>query len=279
MRIWNHFFVLAASLLLAATLIAPAAAQKVGTATAVNPLSESTPPDGTTAPLTVGANVVHKEHIHTTPSGTVQLLFTDKSSLSIAPNTNIVIDEYVYDPSAQGGGHMLLSLASGALRFVGGQLSHAGEALVSTPAASIGIRGGTATIIHGPNGTEVIDHFGIITIQNDAGTFVLRRPDFKVIIANAHTLPSGATRAGIDETAYYQQYIMSKTGEDGGVPGLKTVNLGHCAIGTARGTNCPQTPWTPSDGGELDAFQTLGSSTRFGTSAITPPAPPPHHGR
>ena len=61
----------------AALVAAPAAAQQVGTATAVNPTSESTPPGGTTGPLVVGARIVHKERIHTTPQGTAQLLFTD----------------------------------------------------------------------------------------------------------------------------------------------------------------------------------------------------------
>src|SRR5262245_32916180 len=84
-----------------AASIAPggaALAQQVGTATAVNPTSESTKPGATTISLTVGANIVHKERIHTTPSGSVQLLFLDKSTLSIAPNTNLLIDEYVYNP-------------------------------------------------------------------------------------------------------------------------------------------------------------------------------------
>ena len=48
---------------------ASASAQQVGTATAVNPLSESTPPGGATAPLVVGAHIVHKEKVHTTPAG------------------------------------------------------------------------------------------------------------------------------------------------------------------------------------------------------------------
>ena len=53
----------------------PAVAQQVGTATAVNPLSEGTPPGGATAPLTVGARIIHKERIHTTPTGTRSACF------------------------------------------------------------------------------------------------------------------------------------------------------------------------------------------------------------
>jgi hypothetical protein len=266
-------FVIALMGAVAGAAAAPALAQQVGTATAVNPLSESTPPGGTTTPLTVGAHIVHNEHIHTTPQGTVQLRFTDKSSMSIAPNTSIVIDDYVYDPNAKNG-HMLVSLTEGALRFVGGQLSHDGQATITTTAAVIGIRGGTATIIKGPKGTEVIDHFGIITIHNDAGTFFLRRSDFKMMILNAHTPPTEAIRVAADETVYYQQYLSSRNGEDGGVPGLHVVNLGHCGLGSLPSVNCPQTTWTPTDTGELDAFQILNDSTHFGTGQITPPPPP-----
>jgi hypothetical protein len=255
---------------------ASASAQQVGTATAVNPLSESTPPGGTTAPLVVGAHIVHKERVHTTPAGTAQLLFTDKSSMSIAPNTDIVIDEYVYDPNANKG-HMLVSLTKGALRFVGGQLSHQGEATITTSAANIGIRGGTVTVILGPNGVKVFNVAGIITIVNGAGTFLLTRSDFGVLIANWNTLVQDLGRIPPGEVAFYQAYTMSKFNENGGVPGFTGAHIGHCGIGSVQGTNCPQVPWMPSDGGELDATQILGNATNFGstTNAAPPPPPPP----
>jgi hypothetical protein len=261
-------------LIVALFAAAPAAAQQVGTATAVNPLSESTPPGGTTGPLVVGAHIVHKERVHTTPAGTAQLLFTDKSSMSIAPNTDIVIDEYVYDPNANKG-HMLVSLTKGALRYVGGQLSHQGEATITTSAANIGIRGGTVTVIQGPNGVKVFNVAGIITIVNGAGTFLLTRSDFGVLIANWNTLVQDLGRIPPGEVAFYQAYTMSKFNENGGVPGFTGANIGHCGIGSVQGTNCPQVPWMPSDGGELDATQILGNATNFGTGQNNPPPPPP----
>ena len=253
---------------------ASASAQQVGTATAVNPLSESTPPGGATAPLVVGGHIVHKERVHTTPAGTVQLLFTDKSSMSIAPNTDIVIDEYVYDPNAQNG-HMLVSLTKGALRFVGGQLSHQGAATITTSAANIGIRGGTATIIQGPNGTKVINSSGIMTITNGAGTFILQRSDFGALIANWNTLAQDLGRIPTAEIASYQAHTSSTPGQNGGVPGFTGANIGHCGLGSVQSANCPQTPWMPSDNGELDATQLLSQSTNFGPGQITPPPPPP----
>jgi hypothetical protein len=258
----------------ATLLAAPALAQQVGTATAVNPLSESTPPGGAAAPLVVGAHIVHNEKIHTTPAGTVQLRFTDQSSMSIAPNTEIVINEYVYDPDSKNG-HMLVTLTDGALRYVGGQLSHSGNTTITTTAATIGIRGGTATVIKGPNGTEVINHFGYITLHNGGGDFLLTHSDFGAL---AHDWNQLATDLGLipqDVISHYLVLFTSKNGEDGGVPGFHTANIGHCGFGNVQGTNCPNTFWSPNNGGELDANQILSNSTNLGVQQISPPPPPP----
>src|SRR3984885_14025181 len=234
MRSSRRFIVALTSALLAA---ASASAQQVSTATAVNPLSESTPPGGTTGPLVVGAHIVHKERVHTTPAGTAQLLFTDKSTMSIAPNTDIVIAEYVYDPNANNPPML------GALRFVGGQLSHQGEATITTSAAVIGIRGGTVTVIQGPNGVKVINVAGIMKIVNGTGTFLLTRSDFGVLIQGWNTPIQDLGRIPPGDVAFYQAYAMSKFNENGGVLGFTGANIGHCGIGSVQGTNCPQVPW------------------------------------
>jgi len=269
MTIRKAIAVVFASAILAAV---PAGAQQVGTATAVNPTSESTPPGGSTVALTVGAHVVHKERIHTTPSGGVQLLFLDKSTLSIAPNTNILIDEFVYDPNSHDG-HMLAKLTEGAMRYVGGQLSHEGAVTISTSDATIGIRGGTVTIIHGPNGTEVINHFGTITISNGGGTIVVTRPGFVVTITNWNTPPGQPVRVTAAEIEHYIKYLSSKFGQNGGVGGLNNIQLAACGTPTTKA--CPEPPWLPTDTSENDAFQVIIQSTQHGTGQTLPPPPPP----
>jgi hypothetical protein len=253
-----------------AVALSPALAQQVGTATAVNPTTESTPPGSSTVNLTVGANIVHKERIHTTPSGTVQLLFVDKSTLSIAPNTNILIDEYVYDPRSNSG-HMLTNLTEGALRFVGGALSHQGEASITTQDAAIGIRGGTVTVARGPNGTEVIDHFGIMTIHNGAGTMTIMQPGYFVTILNWNTPPTQPQRISTDENSRFLKILSSLPWQDGGVPGLKNVTIGECGVGTLPSFNCPTTPWNPTGSAESNAFQTIIQGTQHGTLTTPPP--------
>jgi FecR protein len=265
---------LIAAVVSAACAVVPASAQQVGTATAVNPTTESTKPGSTTVSLTVGANIVHKERIHTTASGSVQLLFVDKSTLSIAPNTNLLIDEYIYDPKSNTG-HMLANLAAGALRFVGGALSHQGEASVTTQDAAIGIRGGTATVIRGRNGTKVIDHFGVITITNGAGNVTISRPDFFVTILNWNTPPSEPQRVTADEIAFYLRLLTSKRGQDAGVPGLTNATIGACGLGTLPSFNCPPAPWNPTGSAESNAFETVIQATQRATQTIAPPPPPP----
>ena len=71
-----------------------------------------------------------------------------QSPLSVASNTNLVIDDFVYDPAANSG-HMLTRLTAGTVQYIGGQLSHQGAVTINTPAVAVGIRGGTVTITHG----------------------------------------------------------------------------------------------------------------------------------
>jgi hypothetical protein len=249
----------------------PALAQVVGTATAVNPTTESTPPGGSTVALNIGAHVVQKERIHTSPTGSVQLLFVDKSTLNIAPNTNILIDEFVYDP-ASGNGHMLTKLTEGTMQYIGGKLSHEGAVTVGTPEATIGIRGGTATMSQGPNGTTVINQFGTLTISNGGGTIVVTRPGFVVTIANWNAAPGQPVRVTDAQVIHYIEYLSSKFGQNGGYGALPTIEY---ACGTAGTPACPTPPWQDNNIGESNAFQIIVQSTQRATGTTPPPPPPP----
>jgi FecR protein len=251
-------------------MISPAVGQQVGTATAVNQSTEATLPGGSPSPLSVGAHVVDKEKIHTSPSGSAQLLFFDQSSLSIAANTSIVIDQFVYDPNSHSG-HSVTKLTRGALRFVGGQLSHLDEAAISTPAAAIGIRGGTATISIGPNGVTVTTQNGTATITNATGTITLPQ-NFSVTILNWYTPPGTPIWTETDLAENYVETIMSRYYQNGGVSGYQ----GETPIcGTATTLTCPQPPWVSIYDGEYNATQIIVQGVQHGTNQTPPPPPPP----
>jgi hypothetical protein len=146
----------------------------VGTAAAVNPASLGTPPGEQSKKLLFGTNVVFKERIQTQWAGHTQILFLDQSTLTVAPNSEIVLDEFVYDPST-GTGRQAFSLGKGMLRFIGGAISHTVGMTIDTPTTSLTIRGGISIVAYGLDGgttTRVLVVFGHVTAEPRGGNGV-----------------------------------------------------------------------------------------------------------
>jgi hypothetical protein len=243
-------------------------AQQIGTATAVNPSTEGTPPGGSTTTLTIGARVLPKERIHTSPTGSVQLLFLDKSTLSIAPNTTLVIDEFVYDPASKSG-HMLTKLTQGTLQYIGGELSHQGAVTVETPAAVIGIRGGNGILTQGPKGLQTFNLNGLQTGQNGAGTFSTIT-NFMRTILNWYTPPGPPVQIPPDLVLHNITILSSVNGQTGGGPVLHDLPTTGSACSTYSTPSCS---WTPTNTGENDALQLLIEATKLATQPNPPPPP------
>jgi hypothetical protein len=173
---------------------------------------------------------------------------------------------------------MLVSLSEGALRFVGGKISHAGAATVATPAAAVGIRGGTATVVNGRSGTRVISQYGVITIRNGAGTVTISRPGFVVTVLNWNTAPTEPVRVTEAEIDRYLKLLTSGPGQNGGVNGLTSIRIGGCGRGASQngagalsGERCLDTPWLNTGTAESDAFQLIIQATQRGTGQTKPP--------
>lgn len=245
--------VAAAGLVLALQTVLPDAthAQQVGTAAAANTVSTGTPPGGKNRVIELGTQVVRREKIDTSASGTVQLLFVDKTTFNIGPNSSIIIDDFVFNPDTDTG-KMAATLTKGVLRVVGGQASHTGGTTIRTPSATIGIRGGVATISHcagaacATQGTRVINHFGTLTVASQAGVETIRRPGFAVTVSSA---PSGGGQAGAasgptapvrvqqSEVDNSNVALTSKPGQVGGATSIPTdrvaVNAGVGTVNTS----------------------------------------------
>lgn len=135
----------AALLGLAGVLSAGTAMAEIGTVAAVNQTMEGTPPQNDKRLLILGDGVVSDERIQTSSDGSGQLLFVDQTSLSVAADSDIILDRYIYDPEKKLG-DIALSIARGSARFIGGLITKKSRAIVRTPSATIGIRGGMALI-------------------------------------------------------------------------------------------------------------------------------------
>lgn len=89
--------------------------------------------------LTVGNRVFQNERISTGANGVAQLMFTDQTTLSVGPRSQVTLDRYVYDPS-RSAGDVAVSFTTGAMRFVTGSQDPRNYQ-VRTPVATIGVRG------------------------------------------------------------------------------------------------------------------------------------------
>ncbi|HEV3246588.1 MAG TPA: FecR domain-containing protein [Beijerinckiaceae bacterium] len=232
---------------------------KVG---AVNPNAMGTPPGGADRTLTIGSSIVVKERVRTNDAGSTQLLFPDQSTLNLGSNSDMVIDEYFYNPEAKSGS-MVASATKGALRYVGGQISHTSGVTITTPSAVLGIRGGIATILlalsesiaqldpnlRGRVGNElVINHFGTVTIKNNVSQVTLR-PGEATAIASVNqpiALPFKVTDASLQQILRTQ---TSRSGQSGGFGGRGSAPPGLVipsppGFGTANLANPARPPGT-----------------------------------
>jgi hypothetical protein len=135
---------------------APALAQNaspIGTVAAVKPDAFGAAPGAAEQTLVIGAGLVENEKIRTTADGTANVIFADRSTLTVGKGSEVVLDKFVYDP-ATGSGSLAIDLTQGALRFVGGKLSKGGNVEVKTPTATMTVRGGIALFYFPPGGGD-----------------------------------------------------------------------------------------------------------------------------
>lgn len=120
-----------------------AAAQDVGigTVAAVKPDAFGAAPGAPEQTLVIGAGLVQDEKIRTSADGTANVIFADRSTLTVGKGSEVILDKFVYDPQSGSGG-LAIDLTQGALRFVGGKLSKGGNVQVKTPTATMTVRGG-----------------------------------------------------------------------------------------------------------------------------------------
>ena len=205
--------------------VASAAPEDVGINSAVNTNAVGTPPGGATQRLVIGQKVVYREHIVTDPGGQAQILFLDQSSMTIGPNSDLMIDEFVYDPTT-GTGKLAMSATKGVMRFVGGRVSKLENGVtMQTPSASIGIRGGVFIMDQKPSGPlDVVFVFGKgITVTGRTGiTRTIYSPGFSVSVAGPGASPTPPAPAPPGRLAALLTQMDGRPGANGGATTVPT---------------------------------------------------------
>ncbi|MBA5778206.1 FecR domain-containing protein [Stappia sp. F7233] len=116
----------------------------MGVTSAVNQSAEAER-NGRVRTMRIKESVFYNERIRTDRIGLVQVLLVDGSTFTVGPDSDLVIDEFVYNPQS-GAGKLVATFGKGVARFVGGRLSkEKGGVTINTRQGTVGIRGGMAT--------------------------------------------------------------------------------------------------------------------------------------
>jgi hypothetical protein len=215
---------LVAGVLVVAGASGPLAQQRVGVSGAVNPEAISKPPGAAARRLVIGQEIVFNERITTQASGQTQLLFLDESTMTIGPNSDITIDQFVYDPKS-GTGKLAMSATRGLLRYVGGKLSKEEDAVtLRTSTATLAVRGGAFMAKIDRDGTtDAVFIYGKgLTISGTAGGFqILTRPGYSST-TKAGGAPSSPAPAPAGQLAALTQQLDGRAGASGGATTVPT---------------------------------------------------------
>jgi len=150
-----------------------------------NPVGK--PPGGVDRVLRVGTDVQANEIISTAADDRAHLVFLDGTTLTIGPSSSMTIDKFVYDPATQKG-ELAVNATKGVFRIIGGRISKTSTIAVTTPAATMGIRGGIAVFGVQASATTSILVFGnSLTVTANGVTQTITVPGLSV------TTPTGGT--------------------------------------------------------------------------------------
>lgn len=217
----QRFAIIAASISVAAALMLgpdAAAQEKVGVNSAVNPRAQGTPPGAPTRRLELGQDVVHEERVVTEADGQTQILFLDASAMTVGPDSDLTIDDFVYDPNTSNG-KLAMSMTKGVMRFVGGKVSKLeGAVTMSTPSASIGVRGGVFLLSVQPNEeVEVIFLYGRgLVVTANGVTELITHPGWFITVKGKGAAPSKAAPATEVQIADLLNQLVGRVGATGG---------------------------------------------------------------
>ena len=93
-------------------------------------------------PAAIGTKLLAGDTLVTGPDGSLGVLLRDNSSLSIGPESNLVIQKFLFSP-AEGKLGLLARISRGTMAYISGLIGKLApeSARFETPVATIGIRG------------------------------------------------------------------------------------------------------------------------------------------
>jgi FecR-like protein len=223
--------------LLLATMVAQAQAPSVGRASRLtgDQVSSAQAPGGPLRKLSEGQVVFAGERIRTGVGTVLEIEFTDKSRMTLGPNTEFEVEKYFQAAAGASGEEAFASrVFKGAFRFVSGLIAHKKRENVRiyTAVATIGIRGthfeGEVTERQVKDGKTVdasakvallepegSDGGNAIVVENKFGKVVIDKPGYGTEIPDEKSPPSPVKRMQL-RTIENLQRSLRPSGPTGG---------------------------------------------------------------
>jgi len=96
-------------------------------------------------PLKLKDDIFQNDVLHTAANSTLGVTFNDATTFNLTANATISVDNYVYEDGGKQNA-ALFDIAKGTVAFVAASVAHTGDMKISTPTASLGIRGTTGLV-------------------------------------------------------------------------------------------------------------------------------------
>ncbi|MFN3955745.1 MAG: FecR domain-containing protein [Pararhodobacter sp.] len=136
------------------------------------------------------ASLFFDEVLRTGDAARLEAALIDDTRITLGENATLHIDDFVFTPGTTGGS-LALRVVEGAFLFVGGQVEGpgGGDVSITTPLATLGIRG--TTVWGGPldGGYGVIVLEGEVSVTTEGGSVLLTPGLGTMLMGGAETAP------------------------------------------------------------------------------------------
>ena len=152
-----------------------------------------------------------------TAKGVVGITFDDDTQVRVDQHSELVIDDFVYDP-ATSQGSLGLKIALGTVKYASGNIAHNNPDTVDieTPSATVAVRGTAFTMTVDETGRSLVilvpnidGSVGEIEVMTDVGSVIMNRAFQATTVRSRSQMPSKPMLLSINESMINNFLIIS----------------------------------------------------------------------
>ena len=257
---------------LAVVLFSATAQASIGTITEFS--GAATIKRGSTVLTAAKGTAIEQNDRVETRNGKLKITFQDATTVTVAEHSNLIIDDFVYDP-ASSAGKLGLRAAGGTVRYVSGAIAHKNPRAVNirTPTAAIAVRGtdfvmsvneiGSSMIILMPScetGVGPVEcGSGAIDVESGPNVVSMNRPFQATMVESAGQPPSPPITVNLFGTPVGNNLQITPPRTASGISVVAAARSAAQATGVIKTTGSGTA--ASSSGGSSEAAADAGDAT------------------